>query len=161
MIQSDNDGYGDENSVLPIVAGTDCADNAPGINPLSTDITGDGLDQNCDGIDGTDFDGDGDPSIVSGGTDCDDLDATVENLDLDGDGTSTCNEDCDDTNPTTIGDDDGDGFSSCDDDCDDDNADTYPGAPDTWYDGIDSNCDGTDDFDQDADGEGIDGLDWL
>ena len=34
------------------------------------------------------FDGDGDPSVVSGGTDCDDNDSTVENLDVDGDGSS-------------------------------------------------------------------------
>ena len=37
-----------------------------------TDIVGDGIDQNCDGLDGTDVDGDGFASVASGGDDCDD-----------------------------------------------------------------------------------------
>ncbi len=159
MEDMDNDGYGDSTSLVPVIAGSDCADNASTINPLSTDIVGDNIDQNCDGVDGTDFDGDGDPSTISGGYDCDDTDGTIENLDVDGDGSSTCNVDCDDNDAGTIGDDDGDGYYSCEDDCDDSNSDTYPNAIDTWYDGIDSNCDGANDFDQDGDGELIDGLD--
>jgi hypothetical protein len=38
---------------------------------------GDGVDQNCDGVDGVDADADGTPSSASGGTDCNDADATV------------------------------------------------------------------------------------
>ncbi len=38
------------------------------------DLVGDGVDQNCDGIDGQDVDGDGVPSLNSGGSDCDDED---------------------------------------------------------------------------------------
>ena len=60
--------------------------------------------------------------------------------------------DCDDNDPLYQGDDDGDGFSSCVDDCDDDDANINPSATEIWYDGIDQNCDWLSDFDQDGDG---------
>ncbi|MBN2799239.1 MAG: hypothetical protein JXX28_08855, partial [Deltaproteobacteria bacterium] len=41
------------------------------------DDYGDGLDTNCDGVDGQDLDGDGQPSLASGGPDCDDTDPDV------------------------------------------------------------------------------------
>ena len=50
----------------------DCDDSNPIINPKATDLVGDGIDQNCDEIDGTDNDGDGQASVASGGVDCDD-----------------------------------------------------------------------------------------
>ena len=53
----------------------DCDEGNPAINPAATDMLGDGYDQNCDGIDGTDGDGDGYASTASGGTDCDDANA--------------------------------------------------------------------------------------
>ena len=89
----DGDGYGDSTILVEAcfddanlsTNGDDCDDSNGSINPVNTDIVGDNIDQD-DGIDGTDFDGDGDPSIVSG-NDCDDSDATVENLDVDLDGT--------------------------------------------------------------------------
>lgn len=43
----------------------------------------DGVDQNCDGLDGTDADGDGFAASSTGGTDCDDGDATVHQLSVD------------------------------------------------------------------------------
>ena len=53
----------------------------------------------CDGIDGTDGDGDGIASVASGGTDCDDEDpdeeASTESVfyaDKDGDGFETCRQ---------------------------------------------------------------------
>ena len=153
MEDTDGDGYGDSNAQMPVVAGSDCLDTLSSVNPMATDIAGDSIDQNCDGVDGTDFDGDGDPSVISGGTDCDDTDSTIENLDVDGDGTSTCDIDCDDNDPNTVGDDDGDGFYVCEDDCDDTDADVNPDAEEIWYDGIDGDCDGANDFDQDMDGE--------
>ncbi|MBI2897588.1 MAG: hypothetical protein HYY06_28780 [Deltaproteobacteria bacterium] len=37
----------------------------------------DGIDQNCDGVDGVDDDGDGHASLTTGGDDCDDADVTA------------------------------------------------------------------------------------
>ncbi len=65
----DGDGYPGAAS-----GGSDCDDGNPALNPAATDIVGDGLDQNCDGRDGTDVDRDGAASVASGGGDCDDRD---------------------------------------------------------------------------------------
>ena len=50
----------------------DCNEQDPDINPGAEDTVGDGVDNNCDGIDGVDADEDGHASIDSGGDDCDD-----------------------------------------------------------------------------------------
>lgn len=42
------------------------------------EVLPDGVDQNCDGVDGVDADGDGHASKASGGDDCDDADAAVQ-----------------------------------------------------------------------------------
>ncbi|MBX2797904.1 MAG: hypothetical protein KTR31_09555 [Myxococcales bacterium] len=55
----------------------DCDDADPNLSPTATDIVGDDIDQNCDGIDGTDVDADGYASLASGGDDCDDHDPEV------------------------------------------------------------------------------------
>ena len=56
---------------------------------------------------------------MTGGSDCDDDDATTFGDD-DGDGYTYCTVDCDDTDIALNGDDfDGDGYSTCDGDCDD------------------------------------------
>ena len=47
---------------------------------------------------------------------------------------------------------DGDGYSEDEGDCDDGDAASYPGADEVWYDGVDQNCDQLDDYDQDGDG---------
>ena len=121
MADADLDGFGDENATGAVVAGTDCNDATSAINPLQTDVRGDGTDQNCDGVDGTDSDGDGIASAASGGNDCDDTDANIgSDTDSDGDG-ANCSVDCNDTDATI-----------------------YPGASDTPEDGIDQDCDGTD-----------------
>jgi len=60
----DGDGYSE--------AEGDCNDESPVINPAASDLVGDEIDQNCDGVDGTDLDGDKYASTVSGGDDCDD-----------------------------------------------------------------------------------------
>ena len=86
----------------------DCDDESVSINPYATDIVGDGIDQNCDGIDGTDMDGDGHASEASGGTDCDDEDASVTSFteDADCDGVLTVDDcDDDDVSSTTISED--------------------------------------------------------
>ena len=159
MLDVDGDGYGDANVSGNTVPGQDCDDALAALNPMVTDIVGDGIDQNCDAVDGLDADGDGDASVVSGGSDCDDNDSTVESLDVDGDGVDTCSGDCDDDDPSTIGDDDNDGYYACIDDCDDDDPLTYPGAPEIYYDNIDQDCAGGNDFDQDGDGDNIAQLD--
>lgn len=63
FLDSDNDGFGDVNnsifdcstvSPLPnyVSDSTDCNDTIAAINPNATDALGDGIDQNCDGVDG-------------------------------------------------------------------------------------------------------------
>ena len=49
---------------------------------------------------------------------------------------------------------DGDGFSTCDSDCDDSDASVFPGAPDPC-DGVDSDCGGALDLEYDDDADGI------
>ena len=80
----DNDG---------VIDSEDCDAQNAAINASATDTVGDDIDQNCDGIDGTDGDGDGIASVASGGTDCDDADPSEEAsaeqtfyVDKDGDG---------------------------------------------------------------------------
>jgi len=53
----------------------DCDPADPNIHPNATDPYGNGVDENCDGIDGTDEDGDGYPA--DDGIDCNDLSASV------------------------------------------------------------------------------------
>ena len=140
----------------------DCDDTNPAINPDATDMAGDGTDQNCDGIDGTDEDGDGFAADWSGGEDCDDLDPLLDPGDTDLDGHSTCDGDCNDLDSTVFPgapdlcdltldndcdgvndplehDDDGDGYSECEGDCDDGDAGLTP--TDSDADGF-STCDG-------------------
>ncbi len=55
----------------------DCNDRNPSINPEATDVAGDFIDQNCDGVDGVDMDLDGFASVASGGSDCDDFNPVI------------------------------------------------------------------------------------
>ena len=92
----------------------DCNDEDASISPLTQDTSIDGIDQNCDGIDGPDIDQDGLVDHLVGGEDCNDNDPestnTIEDPDCDG---HPAWLDCDDNDPnstTTMEDTDCDGF---------------------------------------------------
>ena len=73
-----NDGDQDgDGAICTCMGGGDCNDMDAGLSPLLLDMVGDGLDINCDGIDGVDADGDSFPSEASGGGDCNDANPLV------------------------------------------------------------------------------------
>jgi large repetitive protein len=55
----------------------DCDDEDYLTNSYGSDPTIDGIDQNCDGVDGEDSDGDGYVSVSGGGDDCDDSSQSI------------------------------------------------------------------------------------
>ena len=121
----DGDGYAacSGGSVL------DCDDTSASIYPGATEIPGNGIDEDCDGVDVfgcfEDLDGDGFGSTSTiNSTDSDCLDA----------GESTVDTDCDDTDPLV-----------------------FLGATEVPNDGIDQDCDGADTVTcfEDLDGDGI------
>jgi len=173
------DGDGDG---VPACGGADCDDTDASVYPEASEVPGDGVDQDCDGVDAhlcyEDMDGDGFGSSVAyppanpclAGSvdltgDCDDSEFAIhpgasEACDL-------IDDDCDDdlvgpfdnldgdVFPDCVDDDaDGDGVSSPSD-CDDFEATIYPGASEIC-DGIDQDCDESiadEEFDGDADGQ--------
>ena len=138
----------DADGFLPItLGGTDCNDADDSVHPLSEDTLGDGIDSDCNGLDGPsgacvdtdDCDGDGHPTD---GGDCDDVDAwTYPGADELRDGLdNNCNGDIDEN--TRAVDVDGDGYSVDQGDCDDSRADVHPLADEgTVADGVNQDCD--------------------
>lgn len=126
MTDQDGDDYGDSAPRSGVTVGTDCDDSDASINTAASEITGDNVDQDCDGTEicYVDSDGDGDgstSSVTSTDTDCSDS------------GESTNNTDCDDSNSSV-----------------------YVGATERVGDEIDSDCDGSEIcyVDSDSDGYG-------
>ena len=141
------DGFHDRG--LGLTGGGDCNDFDAGAWPGAAESSADASDRNCDGVTGTDVDGDGwtleqgdchdgnaqahpDADELCDGqdTDCDGVFALDETVDVDGDGHLAC-ADCADSIP-----------------------EIHPGA-DEFCDGRDSDCDGvlpTDELDLDSDG---------
>ena len=116
----------------------DCDDSNAAVYPGAFDGWGNGLDEDCSGEDGIDWDGDGaaanatPPGLGTPEWDCDDFDASANRLDSDADGVDTCA-------PTP--------------DCDDGNTGNYPGNTDDECDGVDTNCI-PDPLEVDNDGDG-------
>ncbi|MEN8258166.1 MAG: putative metal-binding motif-containing protein, partial [Thermodesulfobacteriota bacterium] len=76
---NDNDGFTDA-----ACGGTDCNDNNAAINPGASETCGDGVDQDCSGVDLScpppvcpDSDNDGYTDAACGGTDCNDNNAAI------------------------------------------------------------------------------------
>ena len=178
----------------------DCDDAEPTTLPGGVEVC-DGVDNDCangvdDGLSFTDWwldldqDGFGAGAAVSACSqpaghvdndeDCDDGSWLLNTDDIDGDGFSTCDGDCDDTDglvsPAAVeacdgvdndcdglpgldeGDADGDGVRPCDGDCDDLEATVNPGATDVPCNGVDDDCDGalpSEELDGDGDGETV------
>ena len=103
----------DEDGRDAYVSEGDCNDNVASIRPGMPEIAGNRIDDNCDGR--ADEDGQGNPS--------------TDDVDMDGDGVSLADGDCDDTNP-----------------------DVAPGKPEVCHDGLDNDCDGVADRSEDANG---------
>ncbi len=124
---SDGDGYGNPDILTEGCEppegysnnGSDCDDGNNQSHPGADDIDVDGIDQDCDQVDGPDLDGDGVADYQFGGEDCDDMDDTVQSRPNDAD--------CD-------------GYEAPDD-CDDTDNSIYPMAGDVAGDGVDSDCD--------------------
>jgi len=111
----------------------------------------DGIDDDCDGAIDEDFDQDGDGWTTCNG-DCDDTDASINPG-----ATEVCNgidDDCDGVVPLNEIDLDGDGVAACDGDCAPGDGSIGPNEPETCN-GVDDDCDGAVDEGFDTDNDGV------
>jgi hypothetical protein len=141
----------DQHLAQGVCGGLDCNDANPLIKPGSPDPLGDKVDQDCDGVDGSDGDKDGFVSVATGGNDCNDKLPSIfpGALDTVGDGVD---QNCDGTDGVDADKDSHASIASGGKDCDDASSAIRPGANDTVGDGKDQNCDGVDGTDGDKDG---------
>ena len=119
---TDDDGDG-------VCEAQDCDDTDASVHPGAAEVTGDGVDQDCDGTETCYEDADDDGFLVSSP-------ATVASADTDCDDTGEGT----DTDPLT--------------DCDDTDAAVNPDATEDVGDGVDSDCDGTEICYDDGDDDG-------
>ena len=117
----------DTKEARAVDADGDCDDTDEDINPGATEITGDGVDQNCDGKETCYADADNDDYRTS---------TTVSSSDAD------CSDSGEALSGMTSG------------DCDDTDEDINPGATEITGDNVDQNCDGTEVCYVDADDDG-------
>ncbi len=167
---TDGDGYGDMGApttgcAVPagyVADAADCDDTDADVFPTATELAGDAIDQNCDGLElcYVDADNDGytsdETTVESADQDCDDVGealATAPSGDCDGADAdfhpNAPETDCEDPmdyncdGSTGFADADGDGFAACKE-CDDASAAVNPDAVEVCN-GIDDDCDGTTD----------------
>lgn len=147
LVDQDGDGYAVND---PAPEWVDCDDSNLSIFPGAEDSEDRlGVDQNCDGVDGVDFDQDGEASVETGGEDCDDSDSSIPGAEIAHDG---LDNDCD---SSTLDEDfDGDGWVYnhpmsgapsplfVPNDCNDLDPNVYPDQIEDNSNGIDDNCDG-------------------
>lgn len=124
----------------------DCDPSNGAINPAASDVLGDEVDQNCDGVDGLSggvSDDDADRDGYPDEEDCDPAHASINPsaTDITGDGVD---QNCDGIDGTDSDEDGSASTASGGDDCDDQAAGVRPGASDTTTDGVDQDCDGMD-----------------
>ncbi|MFT5583896.1 MAG: hypothetical protein ACI9VR_001480 [Cognaticolwellia sp.] len=115
-------GLGESNTLTA----TDCEDADATINPGATELTGDGVDQNCDGLESCYRDSDGDGAR---GTD------TISDTELSCSGAGRAS-------------------ATATADCNDADGDIFPGATEGLGDGTDQDCDGLELCWQDLDQDG-------
>lgn len=121
---SDGDGYGDPSNTVDACAkpdgyvsdNTDCDDTNPLVNPGSTEICGNGVDDNCDG-------------------NMDEGLKLIFYADSDGDGFGNANASIEECSPPT-------GYVVDNTDCNDADANVNPGATEVCGNSVDENCDG-------------------
>jgi hypothetical protein len=147
VTDTDGDGSGDVQ---------DCAPEDPAIYPGAADTPGDGVDQNCDGVDGTDADGDGFAGDAEP-LDCDDSNRFASPAGIESCGNGA-DDDCDgltdDADPDCAGDDDaGDDDAGDDDAGDDDVGDDDLGDDDAGDDDVGDDDAGDDDLGDDDAGD--------
>ena len=160
---NDNDGFGNPNNTIVDCAApngyvsnsSDCNDNNPNINPGATEIPNNGIDEDCDGVDGTTGPTDADNDGYTSAIDCDDNNPNINPgaTEIPNNG---IDEDCDGVDGTTGPTDaDNDGYTA-DVDCNDSDPSINPGATEIPNNGIDEDCDGEDgtSSSDDVDGDG-------
>ena len=154
------DSCGNPTAQPPVLADCDDFDE----NANRHDADGDGHDtcggfgqpEDCDDADSSVFPG---APILCDGVDDNDCNGVIDpnEVDLDQDGDSTCEGDCNDQDDSlTAEDSDSDSFSSCTGDCDDNNGTAYPGAPIVCDNVSDNDCNGeadSNEVDLDNDGQ--------
>jgi hypothetical protein len=134
-----------------VEAALDCNDDDPLIYPGAPEIPCSGIDEDCDAttLDAVDDDSDG---VTTCDGDCDDSDVAIGPFATDV-LCSGVDEDCDPATPDDR-DADSDGVSFCDADCDDDDAQRNPNAVEQPCSGVDEDCDPLTPDAPDADGDG-------